>query len=140
MSDHPQFDRAAKTSLLNAIRFALFGKVLGRGQRDVAFENLMNLEARAAGERHFEVSLELSHARGAYRLTRTGKPGPGGDYVTGLYLERGGQPLSPEQALHEIEQILPKDIARFFLFDGELLQEYEDLLHTDSGQESRRRP
>lgn len=123
-----------KTSLLNAIRFALFGKVLGRGQRDVAFENLMNLEARAAGERHFEVSLELSHARGAYRLTRTGKPGPGGDYVTGLYLERGGQPLSPEQALHEIEQILPKDIARFFLFDGELLQEYEDLLHTDSGQ------
>ncbi|MBD3817795.1 MAG: AAA family ATPase [Brevundimonas diminuta] len=123
-----------KTSLLNAIRFALFGKVLGRGQRDVAFENLMNLEARAAGERHFEVSLELSHARGAYRLTRTGKPGPAGDYVTGLYLERGGQPLSPEQALHEIEQILPKDIARFFLFDGELLQEYEDLLHTDSGQ------
>lgn len=122
-----------KTSLLNAIRFALFGSVLGRGRRDVAFENLMNLEARAEGERHFEVSLELSHARGAYRLTRTGKPGPGGDYVTGLYLERGGQPLSPDQALHEIEQILPKDIARFFLFDGELLQEYEDLLHTDSG-------
>lgn len=121
-----------KTSLLNAIRFALFGSVLGRGRRDVAFENLMNLEARGDGERHFEVSLELSHARGAYRLTRTGKPGPNGDYVTGLYLERGGQPLAPDQALHEIEQILPKDIARFFLFDGELLQEYEDLLHSDS--------
>lgn len=121
-----------KTSLLNAIRFALFGSVLGRGRRKVAFENLMNLEARAEGERHFEVSLELTHARGAYRLTRTGKPGPGGDYVPGLYLERGGQPLSPDQALHELEQILPKEIARFFLFDGELLQEYEDLLHGDS--------
>lgn len=121
-----------KTSLLNAIRFALVGSVLGRGQRAVAFENLMNLEARAEGERHFEVSLELSHARGAYRLTRTGKAGPQGDYVPGLYLERGGQPLSPDQALHEVEQILPKDIARFFLFDGELLQEYEDLLHGES--------
>lgn len=121
-----------KTSLLNAIRFALVGTVLGRAGRKVAFENLMNLEARAEGERHFEVSLELSHARGAYRLTRTGKVGPHGEYVPGLYLERGGQPLSPDQALHEIEQILPRDIARFFLFDGELLQEYEDLLHGDS--------
>lgn len=121
-----------KTSLLNAIRFALFGTVLGRGRRNVAFADLINLEARAEGERHFEVSLELTHARGAYRLTRTGKPGPTGDYVPGLYLERGGQHLSPQQAAHEIEQILPKDIARFFLFDGELLQEYEDLLHTDS--------
>lgn len=121
-----------KTSLLNAIRFALFGTVLGRGRRSVAFEDLVNLEARAEGERHFEVSLELTHARGAYRLTRTGKPGPTGDYVPGIYLERGGQHLSPEQAAHELEQILPKEIARFFLFDGELLQEYEDLLHGDS--------
>lgn len=121
-----------KTSLLNAIRFALFGTVLGRGRRNVAFEDLVNLEARAEGEKHFEVSLELTHARGAYRLTRTGKPGANGEYVPGLYLERGGQHLSPQQAVHELEQILPKDIARFFLFDGELLQEYEDLLHTDS--------
>lgn len=121
-----------KTSLLNAIRFALFGTVLGRGRRSVAFEDLVNLEARAEGERLFEVSLELTHARGAYRLTRTGKPGPNGEYVPGIYLERGGQHLSPQQAAHELEQVLPKDIARFFLFDGELLQEYEDLLHTDS--------
>jgi len=121
-----------KTSLLNAIRFALFGSVLGRGRRSVAFEDLINLEARAEGERHFEVSLELTHARGAYRLTRTGKPGPNGDYVPGIYLERGGQHLAPQQAAHELDQILPKDIARFFLFDGELLQEYEDLLHADS--------
>lgn len=123
-----------KTSLLNAIRFALFGTVLGRGRRSVSFYDLVNLEARAEGERHFEVSLELTHAGATYRLTRTGKPGPGGsdEYVASAYLERGGHILSPEQANIELERILPKEIARFFLFDGELLQEYEDLLHRES--------
>jgi DNA sulfur modification protein DndD len=123
-----------KTSVLNAIRFALFGTVLGRGRRAVSFHDLVNLEARAEGERHFEVSLELTHAGASYRLTRTGKPAVGGsdEYVASSYLERGGHILSPEQATLELERILPKEIARFFLFDGELLQEYEDLLHGDS--------
>lgn len=123
-----------KTSLLNAIRFALFGTVLGRGRRSLSFEDLVNLEARAEGQRHFEVSLELSHAGADYRITRTGKPGPSasGEYVSGVYVERGGHHLSPEQGSVELERILPKEIARFFLFDGELLQEYEDLLHGDS--------
>lgn len=126
-----------KTSLLNAIRFALFGTVLGRGRRNVSFHDLVNLEARAEGVRNFEVRLELTHAGAQYRLTRTGKPGPGGSdhYVASSYLERGGHILPPEQAAQELERILPKEIARFFLFDGELLQEYEDLLHgeTDMG-------
>jgi DNA sulfur modification protein DndD len=71
-----------KTSLLNAIRFALFGTVLGRGRRSLSFEDLVNLEARAEGQRHFEVSLELSHAGADYRITRTGKPGPSGLRLT----------------------------------------------------------
>jgi DNA sulfur modification protein DndD len=122
-----------KTSLLNAIRFALFGSVLGRGRRAVSFRDIVNLEAVGEGERHFEASLELTHAGANYRLTRTGKPTPGGsdDYVASVYLERGGHILPPEQAALELERILPKEIARFFLFDGELLQEYEDLLHGD---------
>ncbi|RWM38730.1 AAA family ATPase [Mesorhizobium sp.] len=126
-----------KTSLLNAIRFALFGTVMGRGRRNLSFYDLVNLEARTEGVRNFEVRLELMHAGAHYRLTRTGKPGPGGsdDYVASSYLERGGHILPPEQAAQELERILPKEIARFFLFDGELLQEYEDLLHgeTDMG-------
>jgi len=123
-----------KTSLLNAIRFALFGTVLGRGRRNTPFGKLINIEAQSEGERNFEVSLELSHAGGDYRLTRMGKPIPGqaDDYIATAYLERGGHILSPEQMAMELERILPKDIARFFLFDGELLQEYEDLLHGDS--------
>jgi DNA sulfur modification protein DndD len=132
-----------KTTLLNAFRFALIGKIIGRGRRPVSFHDMINWEARSEGARSFEVRLELTHAGADYRLTRTCRPKAGtsepaghDDYVTDYYLERGGHILPAQQAALELERILPEQIARFFLFDGELLQEYEDLLHseTDSGR------
>ena len=128
-----------KTTLLNAFRFALFGKILGRGRRAVSFHDMVNWEARSDGVQSFEVRLNLTHAGANYRLTRTCRPKSGaetsashGDYETNYYLERGGHILPPQQAALELERILPEQIARFFLFDGELLQEYEDLLHDDT--------
>lgn len=128
-----------KTTLLNAFRFALFGKIIGRGRRAVSFHDMINWEARAEGARSFEVMLQITHAGAEYRLTRTCRPKggtgtPAGheDYVADYYLERGGHILPSQQAALELERILPEQIARFFLFDGELLQEYEDLLHGDT--------
>jgi len=128
-----------KTTLLNAFRFALFGKIIGRGRRAVSFHDMINWEARAEGARSFEVRLQLTHAGAEYRLTRTCRPKAGSgspagheDYVADYYLERGGHILPAQQAALELERILPEQIARFFLFDGELLQEYEDLLHGDT--------
>ena len=128
-----------KTTLLNAFRFALFGKIIGRGRRPVSFHDMINWEARAEGARSFEVRLQLMHAGAEYRLTRTCRPKSGtsvpaghDDYVPDYYLERGGHILPAQQAALELERILPEQIARFFLFDGELLQEYEDLLHGDT--------
>ena len=128
-----------KTTLLNAFRFALFGKILGRGRRAVSFHDMVNWEARIEGTQSFEVRLTMAHAGADYRLTRTCRPKTGTDdpmvhedYVTDYYLERGGHILPAQQAALELERILPEQIARFFLFDGELLQEYEDLLHGDT--------
>ena len=128
-----------KTTLLNAFRFALFGKILGRGRRPVSFHDMVNWEARVDGVRSFEVRLRMTHAGADYHLTRTCRPKTGAenpeaheDYVTDYYLERGGHILPAQQAALELERILPEQIARFFLFDGELLQEYEDLLHSDT--------
>lgn len=58
------------------------------------------------------------------------------EYTAQYYLERGGHILPPEEAKRELSKILLEQISRFFLFDGELLQEYEELLHqdTDSGE------
>lgn len=123
-----------KTTLLSAIRFALFGRITGRGRRDVSLEAMVNLEAKVEGVRTFEVRLVMTYAGAEYRLTRTARPSAvmTDDYEARYYLERGGHILPPDQARLELERILPSQIARFFLFDGELLQEYEDLLNTES--------
>ena len=128
-----------KTTLLNAIRFAFFGRVIGRSRRAVSLHDIGNWESASEGVFGFEVRLELTHASAAYRLTRTCSPrsavispSSNEDYKVEYYLERGGHILGPQQAAIELERILPEQISRFFLFDGELLQEYEDLLHGDS--------
>jgi DNA sulfur modification protein DndD len=129
-----------KTSLLNAIRFAFFGRILGRGYRDADLHKVGNWEE--AKERKvfgFDVRLDMTHDGSKYRLTRTFRPAPGvteptsdGDYVQSYFLERDGMPLGEYAAKLEMERILPEQISRFFLFDGELLQEYEDLLVAES--------
>jgi DNA sulfur modification protein DndD len=128
-----------KTSLLNAIRFAFFGKVLGRGTKPMSLHKVGNWERAAEGHFGFKVALEFTDDGHAYKLTRSCRPRNGvstpsgdDDYRVDHYLERDGSVLGPHQAEAELKRILPEQIARFFLFDGELLQEYEDLLSTET--------
>ena len=128
-----------KTSLLNAIRFGFFGRILSRGRSDTSLHRVGNWEAAAEGRHGFEVRLEMAHGGSNYVLVRTFKPKPGvgtpqsdGDYVRDYFLERNGVLLGPQQAKQELERILPEQISRFFLFDGELLLEYEELLVHES--------
>ena len=127
-----------KTSLLNAIRFAFFGKVIGRGTKTTSLHKVGNWERAAEGKFGFEVHLEFDNDGHIYKLTRSCRPRAGiavptgdDDYAVEYYLERDGSVLGPQQADAELKRILPEQIARFFLFDGELLQEYEDLLSND---------
>lgn len=127
-----------KTSLLNAIRFALFGKVLSRSRREGSLHKIGNWEEAAAGRFGFEVVLKFHSEGQQYRLTRTCRPRDDvvpecdDDYAVEVFLERDGVVLGPGQAESELERIMPEQIARFFLFDGELLQEYEGLLRSES--------
>ncbi|MGH8645011.1 MAG: AAA family ATPase [Gammaproteobacteria bacterium] len=128
-----------KTSLLNAIRFAFFGKVIGRGPNPLALSHVGNWEQAESGKFGFQVQLVFSEDERQYKLTRTCKPRPAvttprgdHDYVVDYFLEEDGTVLGPNQAETELKRILPEQISRFFLFDGELLQEYEDLLSTET--------
>jgi DNA sulfur modification protein DndD len=127
-----------KTSLLNAIRFAFFGKVLGRGAKSLPLHKVGNWEQAAQGRFGFDVQLDFRDEHHHYKLTRTCRPRSGvvptsdDDYRVDSYLERDGNVLGPQQASSELAKILPEQISRFFLFDGELLQEYEDLLSNES--------
>lgn len=132
-----------KTSLLNAIRFAFFGKVIGRGTKTMSLHKVGNWEKAAIGKFGFQVQLEFMDDEHVYKLTRSCHPRSGvtspnhdDDYLVDYYLERNGSILGPQQAEAELKRILPEQISRFFLFDGELLQEYEDLLssETDMGR------
>lgn len=128
-----------KTKLLNAIRYALFGKVLSRASREESLHLIGNWEAARDGQYGFQVVLHFESDSHDYALTRSYLPREGvdqplddRDYVQELFLKRDGIMLGPEQTDTELARIIPEQVARFFLFDGELLQEYEELLRDDS--------
>jgi DNA sulfur modification protein DndD len=132
-----------KTYLLNAIRFAFFGRILGRGAKPLPLSRVGNWEQAARGKFGFQVQLDFSDEDHKYRLTRSchlragvTTPTTEEDFAVDYYLERDGNVLGPQQAALELNRILPEQISRFSLFDGELLQEYEDLLNneTDMGR------
>lgn len=129
-----------KTTLLNAIRYALFGKVITRGASEVALHQIGNWEAAKEDKSYgFKVVLEFEHEGSLYELTREHKPRAGItepqtdlDYQQAYFLRKGGDVLSPDARDAALARIMPETVSRFFLFDGELLQQYEELLHNES--------
>jgi len=126
-----------KTSLLNAIRYAFFGKVLGRGSRERRLHTISNRDLAAAGQYGFSVSLTFHNEDHSYELIRECVPTKllpenDDDYDQTVMLRRGSSVLGPQEREKVLHTILPPDVSRFFLFDGELLQEYEELLINES--------
>ncbi len=128
-----------KTTLLNALRFALYGQVLGRGAERRALRTVSNRDRVREGVYEFQAILSFDHDGEAYELVRTAKPRPGvskprldADFSVTPLLRVGGEVKSPAETEHLLATILPHEVARFFLFDGELLMEYEQLLIDNS--------
>jgi DNA sulfur modification protein DndD len=127
-----------KTSLLNAVRYAFFGKVLGRGARgERRLHTISNRELSAQGIFGFSVVLVFRYGDQEYELIRecrakVAAPTNDGDYEQEIMLRKGQDLLGPQERDRELQQIFPNEVSRFFLFDGELLQEYEELLISES--------
>jgi DNA sulfur modification protein DndD len=122
-----------KTSFLNALRWALFGVVLGRASASIDPANVGNREdADSAAVRAFRVVLSFTHDGHTYRLTRSYRADTTGTFKATVSLVKDGDVLGPDERERELALLLPEQIARFFLFDAELLQEYEQLLTTGS--------
>lgn len=131
-----------KTTLLNAFRYALFGKFIGRGQSQIPIHKIGNWEAGEEGVYGFKVELNFSFGADQYVLTRICSPRrtppkTDADYDLESFLTKNNSQLSGDQTTHTLSLIMPEDVSRFFLFDGELLQQYEELLRDESstGQE-----
>ncbi len=126
-----------KSSLVDAIRYAFYGTLYARGARARRRLSVCNRELAAAGRYGFSVVLSFRHDDADYQLVRrcdprVPKPQSDDDFTETVLVRRGSSPLGPQEAKHLLAQVLPAEVSRFFLFDGELLQQYEDLLMSES--------
>ncbi|MCP1829095.1 DNA sulfur modification protein DndD [Bradyrhizobium sp. USDA 4532] len=130
-----------KTSLLNAIRWGFYGRAIGRHSRPIMLHELVNKDAALEDDWRIEVFVRFESngrqydlRRSAVRRPHVANPTRPEDFQMSVYLSRDGMQLSGDQVNVEIDQIAPEQISRFFLFDGELLGEYESLLIEGSEQ------
>lgn len=130
-----------KTSLLNALRWGFYNKAVGRHSIPIPLNEILNKEAAQEGEWTVEVHIEFEANGNTYDLRRraekraaVGTPSRPEDFQSQVYLRRDGIPIQGDLVEAEINGIAPQQVSRFFLFDGELLGEYEMLLVEGSDQ------
>jgi DNA sulfur modification protein DndD len=141
---------AGKTTILNAIRWGLYGKAKGRVKGEILkTRQLINDRAFDDGDRFVAVSMTVRLKKGereqTYVLSRRHQlrapnlsGGEESDYEAIKEIKRDGHVLRPTDFDAAVNQsILPEGISRFFLFDGELLNEYEDLVREGGEATSR---
>ena len=130
-----------KTSLLNAIRWTFYGNAIGRHLRPIALNLMPNRESASIGDWTMETRIEFEVDGNQYDLRRVSEkkplvaiPSRPDDFIVSTYMRKNGSAIPGDQINNEINQFAPEQVSRFFLFDGELLQEYEELLIEDSDQ------
>ncbi|OFX00504.1 MAG: hypothetical protein A3E78_09690 [Alphaproteobacteria bacterium RIFCSPHIGHO2_12_FULL_63_12] len=130
-----------KTSLLNALRWGFYGRALGRHSMPIPLHEMANKDAASEGDWTFEVHITFEANGHSYDLRRRAEkraavstPQRPEDFVQQVYLRKDGMAVQGDLVDAEINQIAPQQVSRFFLFDGELLQEYETLLIEGSDQ------
>jgi len=124
-----------KTTLLNAIRYAIIGQIIGRGFRDESIHETGNWESAEQGKFGFRTTLWFDFDGSSFELTRgcrpreeVKQPENDTDYEEYVDIVRDGKVLGPEEREEALRRVMSPETARFFLFDAELLQQYEELL------------
>jgi DNA sulfur modification protein DndD len=130
-----------KTSLLNAIRWCFYGEALDRQLNPISLPLIVNSDAADEGEWRVSVYVSFEANGNTYDLRRVAtlrelvaRPRRDEDFTIEVSLRRNSTVLHGDQIEHEINQIMPAEISRFFLFDAELLEQYEALVMEDSDQ------
>lgn len=121
-----------KTSIMNGFRYVLWGHLLNRKRQELSPYAFVNTNAVAEGK-DMSVVLEMTNNgnrytiyRGLHRAKGDGKRQE--DYETIFAVTKDGEPMTKADSEKILFDALPYKTSRFYLFDGELLAEYEDLL------------
>ena len=132
-----------KTTLLNALRYSLTGVTVGRSSQEHPSHLVGNWEAAEEGSFGFSTTLLFSYQGTDYEINRICKvkngvsePSSDDDYVHEMFMVRDGATVGPDESASVLAEVMPREVVRFFLFDAELLQEYEALLrdHSEMGK------
>ena len=130
-----------KTSLLNAMRWCFYQVALDRNMKAYPWNSMVNKVASRKGDWTLSVNLKFETDEGEHELIRGIEkrssvitPLKDSDFKTSLLLKTNGKPVAGSEIESFIQRLVPEETSRFFLFDGELLQEYEDLLQEGSRQ------
>jgi DNA sulfur modification protein DndD len=130
-----------KTSILNALRWVFYRREYGRHLHEIPEHRLLNSEAAAEGDFTMEVRVRYEADGHQYdlrrRMTRKDHvaiPSRPEDMSVDCSLQKDSIVVAGNQVETEINRYAPEQVSRFFLFDGELLQEYETLLIEGSEQ------
>lgn len=124
-----------KTTLINAVRWCLYGRYFDRQDRPVPPEVTLNRQARREGRSEFVVEMAMRDGTDEYLLRRHQFVSAAGQTGSQQYIERNGRPLTAGERDRAVAAILSEQVSRFFLFDGEQLQRYESLLLQDAGSQ-----
>jgi DNA sulfur modification protein DndD len=126
-----------KSTFLNAVTWALFGEYLNRQGDPVTPNVMLNRDARDEGFTKFSVELLLEDSGDKIRVNRTYETQ---NQAVGVQLtvEKNGSMLNQQDGEELLRRIVDREVSRFFLFDGEELRRYEELLSTQTATEVRR--
>ena len=130
-----------KTSFLKAIKWCLYGKVIGPDQVEIPEVDFANWDARDSGDQ-FTTSVEISFVENSeiFNLKRWFKAHLDPTNKNRVILDaegvdlisQNGNAYPSEDISSKINEILHEDIAEFYLFDGEELEKFESKLRNSS--------
>jgi DNA sulfur modification protein DndD len=131
-----------KTTIINAMNWCLYGIVLDRMGLEIDPLDLFNTDALDDGAPRFSVQMRFDHKDPSgtdhtYRLRRIAqvsspaRNGNAPDLEVICEVEIDGAIRHESKFDDAINEVLPLGVSRFFLFDGEMIADYEQLVAED---------
>lgn len=125
-----------KTSLHHAIVWGLYGKVEDRNKQEIPLSSLLNHMALKDGIFKFGVHLSFVDGLDKWEVIRQtrSRSHKESKYKEGMTLDiqKNGKLIEGIQAEYSIQRLLPREVSRFYFFDGEMLHDYEKLLDEEN--------
>tara|TARA_B100000787_G_C16187439_1_gene295494 strand:+ start:239 stop:2212 length:1974 start_codon:yes stop_codon:yes gene_type:complete len=129
-------NQAGKTAILRGIQWCMFGDTNDSRKYK---NHLDRLNKDAAKEKIFSYSIELKLLFNniEYKITRSARVDTNQtldekNFIEELVCNINGQDFGDLKAQKKINEIFDINSSRFYLFDGEMLNEYEDLLTSNN--------